>query len=250
MEWPAWLLALWEPVRPYAEKLAIWRGYEGELTTLAIYAVGIAAYTALVFAFYQNLSKKDPFHTGWGKGYLAKLVRLAENVFVFPAMSFLYFGVLALSLFVLAKSQSTTTLILLSMSVVVGVRVTAFVSENASVDLAKLLPLSLLGVLLVDPTYATLDNTWARILEIPTLAGLLWRSFVLLLVLETALQGFQGSSDWIRKGWANRKARKPKRKELVDSIGAAHDAPVRTLTPTTAKEGPAAADDPPYPKAP
>lgn len=178
MEWPTYDLS----------RLAVWRGYERDLQSLLIYAVGIAIYTALVFAFYQNLSKRDAYAFRPRRGFWGGVLRGVQNVLVFPLMSFLYFGVLVVSLFILAKSQSTYQIMLLAMSVVVGVRVTAYVNENAAVDLAKMLPLGLLGVLLVDPSYATLSNTWSHVWEVPRLIPILLRFFLLFIVLEGVLR--------------------------------------------------------------
>lgn len=247
MEWPGWALAAWQTVDPYVQKLALWRGYEAELQTLLIYAVGIALYTTLVFAFYQNLSRRDAFRLAQRPGWTSKATHFLKSALVFPLMSFLYFGVLALSLFLLAKAtQSTSTILLLSMSVVVGVRVTAFVSEGASVDLAKLLPLSLLGVLLVDPSYASLSNTWARFKDLPGLTPVLGRYFVLFLLLEGTLHlgrriGRVGQAQWHRH-----RERNPRKNELLKQVKADHAASAPktvSLTPLgaeTAREGPAA----------
>lgn len=170
------------------EPLMIWRGYERDLQSLLIYAVGIALYTLLVFAFYQNLSRRDAFAFKRHDGWQGRLLAVFQTGLIFPLMTFLYFCVLAGSLFILAKTQGAYQIVLLAMSVVVGVRVTAFVSELASVDLAKTLPLALLGVLVIDPAYASLGTTWSRILEIPSLLPVLGRFFVLFIVLEGVLR--------------------------------------------------------------
>lgn len=203
MALPAWAAGAWARVEPIAERLAVWRGYEQELQTLAIYGIGIALYTALVFAFYQNLSKRRPFHfrASDRPGWRGRLSRTTERALVFPVTSFLYFSVLATSLFVLAKTQSVQQILLIAMGVVVAVRVTVYVSEAMSNDLSKLVPLSLLGVLLVDPGYLTLKLAWARLMEAATLAPLLARYFLLFIALE-AVMGvlrwgiLQGISRW------------------------------------------------------
>lgn len=186
MAWPAWALEMWARVQPYADRLAVWRGYEQELQTLAIYGVGIALYTALVFTFYQNLSKRRPFHFALSDrpGWTGRWSRFGERALVFPITSFLYFAFLALALFVLAKTQSTQGILLVAMAVVVGVRVTVYLSEMMSNDLAKLVPLSLMGVLLVDPGYLTLELAWSRLVEATQLWPLLGRYFLLFIALE------------------------------------------------------------------
>ena len=188
MEWPEWAVRAWEPVGPYAEKLAVWRGYEAELQTLLIYAVGIALYIGFVFAFYQGISKRTASEGERRPGFTGWLGRLARAWLVFPLLCFAYFSVLVASLFLLAKSQETQQIFLVAMSVVVGVRVVVYVSEGAATDLAKLLPLGLLGVLIVDPTTIQWSQVWARFVAVPSELPLLGRYFLLFLVLEGVLK--------------------------------------------------------------
>ena len=216
MQFPDWLVRAWEPVAPYADKLALWRGYEAQLQTLLLYGVGIAAFTMLVFGFFCTyLSRRDPFQERHrGPHPTSRFTRFMRGTFVFPAVSFLFFCVLAASLFLLGKKQTTEEILLLSMSVVVGVRLTAFVSENAASDLAKLLPLSLLGVLIVDPTYADLGRSWAHFGNVLGLAGLLGRYFLVFMALEGAMQVVRAAARRfaLKRGTLDRR---PSKKELI-----------------------------------
>lgn len=187
VEFAVWLQGVLAVVAPYVARLAIWRGYEAELRTLLLYAVGIAVYTALVFSLYQNLSRRDPFRFPGKPGWPGRFTRLAEVAVLAPIVNFAFFAVLSLSLFVMAKSQSTFQILLLSMGVVVGVRVAAFVSETMSADLAKLVPLSLLAVVLVDPGYLSLSQTWLRFSEAAALGPLFLRFMALFIVIEGTL---------------------------------------------------------------
>lgn len=186
----------WARAQPYLERLAVWRGYEQELQTLAIYGVGVAVYTALVFAFYQNISKRRPFHfrVSDKRGWSGRLGRFAERALVFPLVSFVYFAVLAAALFFLTKPSVPTSFVLLvAMAVVVGVRVTVYLSEAMSNDLAKLVPLSLLAVLLVDPGYLRLGDAWVRFADATRAWPLLARYFLLFIALEAVFS----SARWI-----------------------------------------------------
>lgn len=219
MQAPEWLVRVWEPAAPYAEKLALWRGYEAQLQTLLVYGIGIAAFTMLVFGFFCTyLSKRNPFDARKGPHPTTRLARFAQGALVFPAVSFLFFCVLAASLFLLGKNQTTEAILLLSMSVVVGVRLTAFVSESAASDLAKLLPLSLLGVLIVDPTYADLGRSWAHFGNVLGLLGLLGRYFLVFIALEGAMQVVRsaGRKFALKRGTL---PHRPSKKELLDNAG-------------------------------
>lgn len=259
MQWPEWAVRAWEPVAPYAQKLAVWRGYEAELQTLLIYAIGISVYIGFVFAFYQSISKRDAFSGKRERGFGGWLAYMAKSWLVFPLMSFLYFSVLAGSLFLLAKSQDTKQIFLVAMSVVVGVRVVTYASEGAATDLAKLLPLGLLGVLIVDPTTIQWSQVWARFAGVSSQLPLLGRYFLLFLVMETTLKAIRGTLLRIGDRAALRRSARPiKRKQLVakveeDAAVAHRSVPVKAPAPAAApagapahgpREGPAAPSHP------
>lgn len=176
----------------WVDRFAVWEGFHPDLQTLVIYGVGIAAYTALVFAFYQNISRRDPVPRVRAKGWWGRTVHGAEVALTFPILSFGYFALLSLSLFLMAKpTTATAQILLLSMAAVLGVRVTAHVSLPMSNDLAKLLPLSLLAVVLVDPGYLSFASTFARIGEAAMMAPVLAQYFVLFILAEALLRGIR-----------------------------------------------------------
>lgn len=224
------LSAAMERMQPYLDRMAVWRGYEDALTSLTIVTIGIAVYTILVYAFYQNLSQRRAYHTGWGKGHWwGKVVSGAEGILVFPVMSFLYFAVLSGGLFLLAKSQSTYQILLLAMATVASVRLISYVTEIGSADLAKLLPLSLLAVLLVDPSYATWGAVWARYQEIPSLLPVIGRFFLLFLAFETTLR----LAAWAIASIKAALGRRPVDHEVVpEALDSIHDGDFVSLTPT------------------
>lgn len=174
------------------DRFAVWDGLHPDLETLLIYGVGIALYTALVFAFYHNISRRDPFHSRERRGWWGRVVRGAETTLTFPVLSFGYFAVLSLALFVLAKSErATADILLLSMACVMGVRFSAHVSEAMADDLAKLLPLGLLAVVVVDPGHLTLLDTLRRFGETVSMAPVLLQYFALFIVVEAVLRGLR-----------------------------------------------------------
>lgn len=174
----------------WIDRFAVWEGFHPDLQTLLMYGGGIAAYTALVFAFYHNIARRDPLHSASRAGWWGKTVHAAETAFTFPVLSFGYFALLSLSLFILSKPiTETAQILLLSMAAVLGVRVTAHLSESMSEDIAKLLPLSLLAVVLVDPGYLTFSTTFTRIGEAAMMAPVLAQYFVLFIIVEAALRG-------------------------------------------------------------
>jgi hypothetical protein len=176
----------------WVDRFAVWDGFHPDLQTLLIYGVGIALYTALVFAFYQNISVRDPLHSRRGKRWWARTVHVGETILTFPILSFGYFAVLSLALFVMAKpDRATADILLLSMACVIGIRVTAHLAEGMSNDIAKLLPLGLLAVIVVDPGYLTFTSIVTRLGDSARMVHVLVQYFALFIVVEAAMRGLR-----------------------------------------------------------
>lgn len=165
------------------EGALFWQGFERELQTLLLDGVGIAVFALLVHLFYKNLSRRNLSHRHEGRPTRALVVAV-----LFPLMSFGFFLVIAISLFVLSKQQGVGEILLIGMGVTAAVRIAAYVSESSAEDLAKMIPLGLLAVVLVQPGYLTLETTVARLEELAAMAGTVVRYFLFLVVLEVVLR--------------------------------------------------------------
>ncbi len=139
-------------------------------------AFGIACYAILVGTFYTLLSRRVLYHLdlrdhlggeirGWKKASKIASFVLSYTL-VFPLITFLWFVALSVLLYVLSRTLSLASVFMLSLSVVASIRVCAYYKEEIAVDVAKLLPLALLGVLLVDPTYFNESMVRFRLLEL------------------------------------------------------------------------------------
>ena len=67
-------------------------------------------------------------------------------------------------------------------------RVSAYYNEDLSRDVAKLIPLSLLGLFLVDSTYFSLEDTLAKFFSVPSFVHVILQSLIFLVVLEFIVQ--------------------------------------------------------------
>lgn len=178
--------------------LTFWEGHEGELTTFAVYAVGIALYALLTGALYLVLSRRD---------LRLREVTHAKSttrfLFAFPFLTFAMSLILALALFFLAKNRTVEEILLLSTAVVASVRVTAYIRESVAEDLAKTMPLGLLGVLLVDAGFVSLGTPFERIASLPGHLDLMAVYLVAVIVLEVVLRVL-----WLASGGRGRAERR------------------------------------------
>ncbi|MBD3318652.1 hypothetical protein GF342_01960 [Candidatus Woesearchaeota archaeon] len=149
---------------------------EQTLVPLLGFIAGMVVYAFFIFKFYRFLARRDIFRLdlaqyakeryGAFRSLMGSVFYLFEHLFLFPLFIFFWFGVVTVLLTLLSK-DSISQILLVSMALVASVRVTAYYSEALSQDLAKLLPLALLGVFLVDISYFSYERSWSLIMSIP-----------------------------------------------------------------------------------
>jgi len=136
---------------------------------LAFYILTMSVYAVFIFKFYRFLGKKDIFvlnlkqyntseHWFINKVF-AGVLYVLEYLVVMPVFIFFWFGILALLLLFLSKNQNLENVLLIAISVVGTVRVLSYYNEDLSRDIAKMLPLAILGVFLIDSSYFNLTTS-------------------------------------------------------------------------------------------
>ncbi|MDY6965743.1 MAG: hypothetical protein SVM80_07220 [Halobacteriota archaeon] len=146
------------------------------LKPFAVFAIGIAIYSVFIFKFYRFLAKKDIFRLKYDKyveeegtikvSFGGALLYIFKYIILFPLVAFSGFLFLSALLLLLAKDQEVSNIMLISMAVVSAIRMTSYYNEDLSRDLAKMLPLALLGVFLVDSTYFSLSVTSEKVMMV------------------------------------------------------------------------------------
>ena len=130
------------------------------LGPLGLYVLGIAVYGVFVFHFYRFLARKDIFdldlqkHNHARRPTLRKTVTVVfytfKSLFLFPLFVFFWFLVMAGLLLLMGKNQSIDNVMLAAMGVVGAIRLCSYYNGALSMDVAKILPFALLGIMLID----------------------------------------------------------------------------------------------------
>lgn len=175
-----------------------WTEYGDSLTTLGLYAAGITAYTLVVTWLYMPMGTRLMFAKRFGEKAVATPGRRFLYVLLFPLVSFGFFLVVALTLFAFnseavagASSLDLTPekILIISMGMVLAIRVAAYFHESGAQELAKVMPLGLLGLFLVtgrvDGIAQVLENMTA-LLDHLDLVGIF---FAVIVVVEFLLRG-------------------------------------------------------------
>ena len=163
---------------------------------LAPTLIGIALYAVFIFHFYQFLGRRDilslheegirgPF--AFVRKMFAEAAYVTEHLVLTPIFIALWFSVIAVLLFMLSD-QPAQNIVLLSISLVGAVRLTSYYNEDLSKDLAKLLPLVLLGVFLVDSSFFSFEETIQKITQLGDLTDKAVAYIALIVVLELVLR--------------------------------------------------------------
>lgn len=187
-----WIVAGQVPLPiAFDEALVTWR-------PLVITVGAIVLYSVFVFRFYTFVAKRDVFELqlesyARGIGHLRNVFRvtlyLVEYLIVYPVLTVVWFLFFTAFLLLLTQSHGVATVLLISMAIVTAIRATAYYSEDLARDLAKLLPLSLLGVFLLEGSKAVSLSTASTL--VPQVR-LYWRTvlyyLLFLILLEFVLR--------------------------------------------------------------
>ncbi len=153
--------------------------------------MGILTYALVVNAFYQVISRRVMFGKKLADG--RRVVGDGTSAFLhlatFPLIGAAYFLLLSAALLFLGGPERDALVIFTtSMAILVAVRVGAYISEPASHDLAKMLPLGLLGVFLVQQEFTTFVDAVEQMLRLVDHAAILAMYFGFVVLMEYGLR--------------------------------------------------------------
>lgn len=168
------------------------------ILTLFIYTGVIAAYGLLIFYFYKFIANKNIFelnlsqyHKGFGekiKMAIKSFLNLIEYIIVLPFITFFWFTILSVFLLILAKDLPIENVLLVSAALVTSVRITSYINKNLSQDLAKMLPLTLLGIALTTQNFFNLNLLLIHIKSIPTLLSEIFYFVGFIILIEIIMR--------------------------------------------------------------
>jgi len=178
---------------------------------LTFFTAVIVLYSVFVFYFYRFLAKQNIIELNLNQynqyenrsvvKFFAVIFYLIEYVIILPILTFFWFAVLSILILLLSKGLSISTILLISAALVAAVRITAYVSEDLSKDLAKMLPFTLMAIAITTAGFFDINALFSRITEIPALFSniLYYLSFIVAveLIMRT-LTFFQSVTEEIK----------------------------------------------------
>lgn len=185
---------------------------------LLLFVVGVFIYTWFIFKFYPFLGKRDVFELnlqqysesfiGGVKIFLSGIFYVLEYVFILPFFAFFWFGVVAVILAMLSKSN-VESMLLIAMVLVGSIRMTAYHKEDLSKDLAKILPFALLGVFLVDVSFFSWQASLETLKQFPSQWKQMAYYLIFIVLLEILLRIVHGFAGLVKKAKSSNIAKPP-----------------------------------------
>ena len=168
------------------------------LRPVSVYIGGMAVYAIFVFTFYRFVAARDMFALDLSRYEQARyqavrsvlhvVMYVAKYILLFPFFAFFWFAVITAILAFLAKDQSFSQVLLMGLATVGTIRVAAYINEDLSRDLAKMLPLAVLGIFLVNTSFFQIEESLALLDETMSHTDNILYYLVYLIALEFALR--------------------------------------------------------------
>lgn len=170
--------------------------FDGQFVSLIIGTLVLFSIMFITWWIYRTLSKRDIFALTKSKTkgvvtWWNHTAYICKYLFVFPLLTFIGFLIFAFSLFVLIRpvdASHQTMVMFIAIVIVSTIRIGAHTHELLAEDLAKLVPLSMLAVVLSHPDIQTIGITQEQTRAFTHLIPSVMKYLVFTIILEGVLR--------------------------------------------------------------
>ncbi|MBT3691464.1 hypothetical protein HOD75_04080 [archaeon] len=175
------------------------------LVTLSVYTIFIVIYALFIYKFYKFLANKEIIVLNLKQynysnfpvleKFFAVSLYTLEYLIILPFLVLFWFTVLSLFLLLLSK-QDAYQILLISAAIIASTRITAYISEDLSKDIAKILPFTVLAMFVLGEDFFNLDSLVGKIIEIPGLFSNIILFVIFIFAIEFILRGISSGSEF------------------------------------------------------
>lgn len=165
-----------------------------EFIRIVVFTAGIIIYGIVILEFYSTLTKRDLFqikisaYSDKWERFSQRLVFIFKYTIAFPFYTFFWFLIFSFFLIMISKSLSVYEIFFVSIVIISSTRAIAYYNEELAKDIAKIIPLSLLGLFIIDPTYFSPELIVGRILEFIFMLLIILKFLLFTILLEWTLR--------------------------------------------------------------
>ncbi len=168
------------------------------LIILLLFTLVIVIYSVLIFYFYKFLAKKNIISLNLNQYnktenlFFTKLFAfvfyIIEYIIILPVVTIFWFAIFSILLLIMAKTMTIATIMLISAALIASVRITSYINQNISQEIAKIVPFTLLALALTQPEFFNFNLLIERITQIPSVLINIPYYLLFIIVLELILR--------------------------------------------------------------
>lgn len=188
----------------YREVFSFFPDYVGFFFNFLVLVLLVVVYSIFIWKFYKFISKENPLGLDLNKyntaehSFMARLLTavfyFVEYILILPFLIFIVFFIFTFFLIILSSNQDTSQLLVISAVIIAAIRMTAYYKEAVSQEIAKMLPITLLGVSVLNPKSFSdigfIERIISHITVIPALFDQIKYYLLFIIVLEVLLRFF------------------------------------------------------------
>lgn len=168
------------------------------LVNLTWYTVLILMYSLFIWKFYRFLASRDIIQLNLSQynysqhpvleKFLAVVLYTVEYLVILPFLVLFWFAILSIFLLILSQSQDTQQILLISAAIITSTRITSYISEDLSKDIAKILPFTVLAAFILGSEFFNIGKIMTKLSQIPSLFNNILIFLVFIFIIEFALR--------------------------------------------------------------
>ena len=176
------------------ETLNIFPDDQKVLFSLIVYTILILMYSIFIWKFYRFLASRDIIQLNLSQynysshpvieKFAAVGLYALEYLIILPFLVFFWFSIFSIFLLVLSESQNTLQILLISAAIIASTRITSYISEDLSKDLAKILPFTILAAFILGSSFFNTEGVIDKISQIPSLFDNIITFVVFIFIIE------------------------------------------------------------------
>lgn len=161
----------------------------------------IVVYSIFIWKFYRFISKKNIIELNLKQynrsehPFLSKIsgfgLYVIEYIIFMPILIFITFGLFTIFIILLTEEIPTQTLLILSATIIGAIRMTAYYKEEVSMEIAKLLPFTLLAVSMTKTGFFNVGRIINQFAQLPQFFNSIINYLLFIIILEILLRFFE-----------------------------------------------------------
>ncbi len=168
------------------------------VVTVAVFMILIVFYSIFVWKVYKVIARKDiislnlkqynSFDHPTIEKMWAGVLYFIEYVIILPFLILFWYVFFALALILFSENFSIEKVLLLSAAVVGSIRVLAYYKHDLAAEVAKLLPMTILGLMVLSPAFLDFSRMIDALKQIPDLFLSIGYALIFVACLEIVLR--------------------------------------------------------------